>query len=174
MPTAEPTTQPTTDSWLAEVLQHCRPQRVLCVCPWPLAALQDWVKTTGGELKQLRTTDLQTLGAVGHYDLAVVAGAVETSEWSRSLQLLGIIHNLCSNRLCLLLDKAAETPERRRDLRALGLRCRGELAPSFAARPASAGSWVAYDYALEDYNPRRRWNNPEHWANPENFDKFRW
>lgn len=31
-----------------------------------------------------------------------------------------------------------------------------------------------YSYNLETYNNKRSWNNADGWANPENFDKFRW
>lgn len=31
-----------------------------------------------------------------------------------------------------------------------------------------------FSYNLKTYNSKRSWNNAEGWANPENFDKFRW
>ena len=31
-----------------------------------------------------------------------------------------------------------------------------------------------YSYNLKTYNIKRDWNNPKGWANPENFDKYRW
>lgn len=31
-----------------------------------------------------------------------------------------------------------------------------------------------YYYDLNAYNHKRTWNNPKFWANPENFNKFRW
>ncbi|MDA9307508.1 DUF6231 family protein, partial [Gammaproteobacteria bacterium] len=27
---------------------------------------------------------------------------------------------------------------------------------------------------LQTYNKKRGWNNADGWANPENFEKFRW
>ena len=33
---------------------------------------------------------------------------------------------------------------------------------------------IAWRYDIDRYNPERPWNNPEDWANPQNFDKFRW
>tara|TARA_Y100000992_G_C20928998_1_gene333550 strand:+ start:102 stop:563 length:462 start_codon:yes stop_codon:yes gene_type:complete len=31
-----------------------------------------------------------------------------------------------------------------------------------------------FSYNLKTYNSKRSWNNAKGWANPENFDKFRW
>ena len=31
-----------------------------------------------------------------------------------------------------------------------------------------------HSYNLKTYNIKRDWNNPKGWANPENFDKYRW
>ncbi|MEK9649470.1 MAG: DUF6231 family protein [Gammaproteobacteria bacterium] len=31
-----------------------------------------------------------------------------------------------------------------------------------------------YTYNLKNYNYKRPWNSAKDWANPENFDKFRW
>ena len=31
-----------------------------------------------------------------------------------------------------------------------------------------------FGFDLASYNPPRDWNTPEYWANPENFDRYRW
>ena len=33
---------------------------------------------------------------------------------------------------------------------------------------------LCFSYNLKTYNKKRSWNNAEGWANPENFDKYRW
>ena len=33
---------------------------------------------------------------------------------------------------------------------------------------------IFFAYNLKTYNNKREWNNSKGWANPENFDKFRW
>ena len=33
---------------------------------------------------------------------------------------------------------------------------------------------VLHTYQLAHYNFSRRWNNAKYWANPENFDRYRW
>ena len=36
------------------------------------------------------------------------------------------------------------------------------------------GSHAAFLYDSDLLNRPREWNNAKHWANPENFDKYRW
>lgn len=36
------------------------------------------------------------------------------------------------------------------------------------------GPYAAYLYDPDSPSRRREWNSPRHWANPENFDKYRW
>ena len=35
-------------------------------------------------------------------------------------------------------------------------------------------SYDCYSYKITNYNKKRDWNSPEYWANPQNFDRFRW
>ncbi|MDT8372118.1 MAG: DUF6231 family protein [Gammaproteobacteria bacterium] len=31
-----------------------------------------------------------------------------------------------------------------------------------------------FSYAIESYQPKHDWLNSRFWANPENYDKYRW
>ncbi len=49
------------------------------------------------------------------------------------------------------------------------------LALAYTLRARSADDqWLLYDHDIASYNPERDWNTPEHWANPENFERYRW
>ena len=49
------------------------------------------------------------------------------------------------------------------------------LALTYTLRERSAeGTWLLYDHDIATYNPERDWNNPTDWANPENFNRYRW
>ncbi|OZG73890.1 hypothetical protein BTA51_08880 [Hahella sp. CCB-MM4] len=37
-----------------------------------------------------------------------------------------------------------------------------------------ARSLCCYSYDIDTYNPRRTWNNADHWANPELYGKYWW
>ncbi len=38
----------------------------------------------------------------------------------------------------------------------------------------SSNKLLCFSYNLKTYNNKRSWNNADGWANPENFDKYRW
>ena len=38
----------------------------------------------------------------------------------------------------------------------------------------SSNKLLCFSYNLKTYNNQRSWNNADGWANPENFDKYRW
>ena len=38
----------------------------------------------------------------------------------------------------------------------------------------SKNKLLCFSYNLKTYNNKRSWNNSVGWANPENFDKYRW
>ena len=38
----------------------------------------------------------------------------------------------------------------------------------------SSNKLLCFSYNLKTYNNKRFWNTSEGWANPENFDKYRW
>jgi hypothetical protein len=43
-----------------------------------------------------------------------------------------------------------------------------------AAVDGNGGAFELYWYDADRCNPEREWNNPTHWAHPENFKRFRW
>jgi hypothetical protein len=46
------------------------------------------------------------------------------------------------------------------------------IALGFELLPGAPGEGYLFD--PDSPARRREWNNPDHWANPENFDKYRW
>ncbi len=76
---------------------------------------------------------------------------------------LGVIRNLYSSAIWLLVQEAQQAP--RSELLALGF--------SRLQRFDSPGL-SCYGYNLSSYNRQRSWNTPRYWANPENWGKYRW
>ena len=106
------------------------------------------------------TTKLEELG---RFDFAIVSGLLEEVEPADAEAVLGRLKNLHTSRFLLLADPARA--------------CLGHdalLALALAPFEHLAHGRVAWRYDLDRYNPERRWNNPEDWANPQNFDRFRW
>ena len=72
---------------------------------------------------------------------------------------IGLVKNALSQKLIIFsFDK--NTNE---DLLKLGL-----------IKEFSDKNLCCHSYNLKTYNIKRDWNNPKGWANPENFDKYRW
>jgi hypothetical protein len=97
------------------------------------------------------------LDGLGSYDLGVILDLEDADE-----ALLGRLRDLHTRRL-VVSGAAAGLFEPRRML-ALG----------FERHPSPEAPCGAYLYDRDSFNRVREWNSPEHWANPDNFDKYRW
>jgi hypothetical protein len=98
---------------------------------------------------------------LGRFDIAIVADGIDRLPVSDCTRMLANLRNLHTN---VVAVAAPETP--------VGWTERDFLALGFAPAPGEGARLYVYDIAT--YNPRRDWNNPRHWANPENFGKYRW
>ena len=103
------------------------------------------------------------LATLGRFDFAVVSGLVEQLDAPEAEAVLGRLKNLHTDRFVLLADPARA-----------GLGHDALLALALAPYEQLADGRVAWLYDIDRYNPERPWNNPEDWANPENFERFRW
>jgi hypothetical protein len=119
---------------------------------------------TASEVTRLAAAEApEKLEELGRFDFAVVAGLLENVEAAAAETVLGRLKNLHTSHFLLLADPARA--------------CLGHdalLALALAPFEHLADGRVAWRYDLDRYNPERRWNNPEDWANPQNFDRFRW
>ena len=122
------------------------------------------VPETSAEVTCLATAEAsQKLEELGGFDFALVSGLLEELAAADAEAVLGRLKNLHTSRFLLLADPARA--------------CLGHdalLALALAPFEHLADGRVAWRYDLDRYNPERRWNNPEDWANPQNFDRFRW
>jgi hypothetical protein len=102
------------------------------------------------------------LPALGRFDCALVAGVTEALPAREAAELIGRLKNLHAPRFLVLADLVRSSLGRDA-LLALALRPAGALEDDLAL-------WL---YDVDRYNPERDWNNPDDWAHPENFDKYR-
>jgi hypothetical protein len=119
---------------------------------------------SGAEVTQVAVANaLEALGSLGRFDLAIVSGLVESLDAPAAEAVLGRLKNLHTDRFILLADPSRS--------------CLGHdalLALALAPFEHLEDGRVAWRYDIDRYNPERRWNNPGDWANPENFERFRW
>lgn len=103
------------------------------------------------------------LVTLGRFDFAVLSELLELLNAADAQYVLGRLKNLHTDRFLLLVDPARSC-----------LSHDELLALALAPFEHIDDGRVAWRYDIDLYNPERRWNNPEDWANPENFEKFRW
>jgi hypothetical protein len=116
------------------------------------------------ELQCLSVTDaVEQLGKLTRFDFVVASDLTESLAAPAAEALLGRLKNLHTDKFLLLVDPAASNLGHD-DLLALAL----------APFEHLDDGRVAWRYDIDLYNPERRWNNPEDWANPQNFERFRW
>lgn len=124
------------------------------------------------DTQDTRSTTLTTpfkqsqLSEIDPVDVAVISNLTESLERGPGQQWLGTLRNLFAPHIILISDpqKAEANGWQFADYLALGLE-------HFAG---SEEGLQVFSYAIEDYQPHHDWLNARFWANPENFDKYRW
>ncbi len=108
-----------------------------------------------------------SLTGLGRFDAGLVIGLLGHIDHRPGRELVGLMRNLHCARLAVVLEPAAFARGwTREEMLAL------EFLP--AASPDVSVGIEVFVYDIDLYNRERDWNNARHWANPENFAKFRW
>ncbi len=108
---------------------------------------------------------LQQLDDLPSIDLAVISDLVESMSKPDAIKWLSMLRNSHAQQLVVITTKAHESNNNWQltDFLSLGMK------QSF-----SDSDFAIYDYNIKDYRPKRDWLNSRFWANPENYDKYRW
>ena len=108
-----------------------------------------------------------SLDGLGRFDAGLVTGLLGHLDHKPGMEIIGLLRNLHCARLAVVLEPAAlDRGWARTDLLAL------EFLP--AAPPEAQATSEVFVYDIDLYNRQRDWNNARNWANPQNFEKFRW
>ena len=138
--------------------------RVLCVTRAREPALAGALQRPGRDVAWLEGgVGLEALAGHGRYDVALVVDHLEHVGARDGRLLLARLRDLHTHRVVAIVDPARLSGWTPADWRALEFGAHGE-----------AGPLRRYAYDIVAYNPPREWNTPTHWANPRNFDRFRW
>ncbi len=151
---------------LSSVLQQFAPATVLCVSAGGVPAVTRF-RQANPELAVTSVHYATPLSrTLGRFDLALVVDVLGSLSKSDGTRLIANLRNFHSNAVAVTVaagqDKT-QTIWSDTEFIALGL----------APAQAEDGSRL-YVYDITSYNDARVWNSPRHWANPENFRKFRW
>lgn len=148
----------TPEECLARLLEDCRPGRLLVIGPAPVSP------AVSAEVQRVAAEEAQVaMAEYGRFDFAIVAELAERLDAAAAGAVLGRLKNLHTDRYVLLVDPAHASLDRDA-LLALALLPLEQL----------TDGRIAWLYDIDRYNPERRWNNPDNWAHPQNFDRFRW
>ena len=109
--------------------------------------------------------NLEQLNDLANIDLAIISNLIETLPKQEAILWLSMIRNRHAQHLILVSNN--ESSEQQgwhiADYLALGLQQHG-----------SYGDYQLFSYNIESYRPKHDWLNSRFWANPENYDKYRW
>ncbi len=155
---------------LLESLQASAPRELLWIAPAPLAAV-DVYRQHEPECRSVSVTPGQlpeALADLGRFDYGLVHQTLERLDLDAGSALLARLRDLHCRRFSVTFAAAEDGPAWTRE-RFLS------LALSLHRRVDQDGiSTVVYSYDIDTYNPKREWNDSSNWANPENFDRYRW
>ncbi|NOQ94472.1 MAG: hypothetical protein GQ547_07555 [Methylophaga sp.] len=108
---------------------------------------------------------LEQLNTLPTIDLAIISDLIETLPKQEAILWLSMVRNRHAQHLVLVTNNKAASEQgwQIADYLALGLQQHGSL-----------GDYQLFSYNIESYRPKRDWLNNRFWANPENYDKYRW
>lgn len=159
---------------LYELLVDLSPASLLCVTTGetPSAVSQYLAHHQESRVTMLEPDAARTaLADLGRFDYAILSHALEALEPSEGAALLARIRDVHCHRFALAC-RHVDAHHREGEWSEPELLA---LALTLHRRVREDGVWHSvYTYDVDTYNPRREWNSPDNWANPENFRRYRW
>lgn len=150
-------------STLLSTLATLEPESILECTASPWSEVETFCRSQDTPFSTLLPSQIPETTA--RADLAIVHDTLETTERVIGQQLLGYLRNSLARRIWVLVDPKADWELH--DFISLGFRQDASLLPPDA-------QFRSYTYDIGSYNHRRSWNNSRFWANPQNFNKYRW
>lgn len=159
------------------LLNECQPGSVLVVGGGAEQAVDSY-----REQKQLlgRECRIERIGGdapieslTGRYDMGVVTETIEYMEKREAVLLLSRLRDLYTARFCTAVRVGDDWPDltstwTRNELLGIGLMLVNSYEDDDNRRIQ------LYKYDIATYKPTPGWLNPEDWANPELWNKYRW
>lgn len=158
---------------LFELLEAAEPRSLLCVADTPLSSVHQY-KAHVDECDVVSIppeSALEALTQMGRFDYALLCGALEMLGPQANSALIARIRDLHCHRFAVTC-RHQDAHHREDDWSEPQIL---SLALRLHRRIDLDGVWHSiYTYDIDSYNPEREWNNPDSWANPGNFRRYRW
>lgn len=143
--------------FLKDLIQTENPSNLLIISTMSLVNFVSSLEELSIEEIQIQPSISSGDKDTGYFDLMIIFPEIACNK-----DQLGIAKNKLTKSIVLLRDNKSSNQEF------------SELGFISADNDETKQSKNFYTYNLKNYNAKRNWNNAEGWANPENFDKFRW
>jgi len=159
------------------LLNECQPESVLVVGAGADEAVERYCEhkqQLGRECRIERVRPPHPLATVKQrYDMGVVADAVEFMDKRDAIRLLSRLRDLHTARFCAAVRIGADWPDltstwSRNELLGIGMMLVNSYEDDHGRRAH------LYKYDIATYKPTPGWLNPDDWANPELWNKYRW
>ena len=98
---------------------------------------------------------------VNSVDMVLIAEDMALLSKAQASQVIGQLRNILNAQIIALISN--ESPLGFNEMIGLGFK-----------RESQEKDSATYTYDIANYNKKREWNNARFWANPQNFDRFRW
>jgi uncharacterized protein DUF6231 len=148
---------------LSPLLIQFQPKSVLIVGETARDCYQDKHDTRS----QVLTTpfNLDKLSTITTVDLAIISDITDTLAKTQALEWLGMIRNCYAQHIIVISNIEQSTLQgwQLADFLGMGMK-----------HVATTDKYQIFSYAIENYQLKREWQNSKFWANPENYDKYRW
>ena len=141
------------DQFLAELILSERTKSVLVLSS---SNLQPLIEKLEDSLERLMVIPSGDFNLQETFDMCIVLEDVQVSKTQ-----LGLIKNSVAQKIVVIRESVDNKDHK------------SFLELGFAFDPEISFKKI-YSYNLQTYNKKRGWNNSDGWANPENFEKFRW
>jgi len=130
------------------------------------AAINLGIDLQDTRFKTLKTPfSLEQLTKLPHIDLAIISDVLESTPKEQAIEWLSMLRNGYAQQLIVIMDNTHTATKNWQltDFLALGFNTL-----------FSDSRFAIYSYNIENYRPKKDWLNSRFWANPENYDKYRW
>lgn len=148
---------------LSPLLTQFQPKSVLVVGE----TARDFYQDKHDTRSQVLTTpfNLDELSTITTVDLAIISEITDTLTKTQAVEWLGMIRNCYAQHIIVISDIELSTQQNWQLADFLGMGMK---------HVATTDTHQIFSYAIETYQLKREWQNSQFWANPENYDKYRW
>lgn len=159
------------------LLNECQPASILVVGSGVEEAVDNYREQKRLMGRECRVKHIGRDGPAGtlssRYDMGIVAATIEHMDKKEAVLLLSRLRDLYTARFCTVVRIGDDWPDQqstwtRNELLGIGMM----LVNSYVDEDNRQTHLYKYDIAT--YKPTPGWLNPDDWANPELWNKYRW